>query len=716
MLHRGELVFNLHTGHQASEGRVGELGSIICSDGIWYPISCDDILVEEPPTSLGCDGSQWFCFYPFCEGEPRGNLHAFGMVDIFSQILWHLSARSANRIQLGLLFWQATWLRDDFRKSHCEPPLIPRWFSRLLLFPPSLVLANLERASALLLRSRVMCLTSVSAKRPRIALHLSGFASIPLCVSINPRNFPASTAKVHFVGFSLIPCDLMVSNTCERTTFASHVGYLNSLMKPASRSACTCSSTARARSGPSLRLLCCTGQDPGYTESLWNISSGSIPGMSKAFQAKRSELSLRSLINPCFRVSPRLAPMLVFFPSSLPTCISSVFPPGCGRSSSRALVPPNSMVWTSLPFPLRCGVDTTAPSRLRVALPIKALYADPTSMTMKSILRVLDFFPFPKVLCRGRNPSGLIGVSPSPYKVSGVLWRWALARVIVITTGSSCPGIIPCPSSLVNEMRSISGLLKFLGTFALIMSSLKGSSPPRGDSSRSSREFRPLREDSNFKSFLSNSFRRSISSFRFFSVSLCRSRSCSNCFRRLWWTWTSSISSVAWDCPSFSDSCPSEEFTFGFLTPEQQRRRLRAGVVAMASHAPGSVQKSEEEWRAILSPEQFRILRQKGTEYPGTGEYDKFFGEGVYNCAGCGTPLYKSTTKFNSGCGWPAFFEGLPGAINRTPDPDGRRIEITCAACGGHLGHVFKGEGFPTPTDERHCVNSISLKFVPANS
>ncbi|GAV65107.1 SelR domain-containing protein [Cephalotus follicularis] len=147
----------------------------------------------------------------------------------------------------------------------------------------------------------------------------------------------------------------------------------------------------------------------------------------------------------------------------------------------------------------------------------------------------------------------------------------------------------------------------------------------------------------------------------------------------------------------------------------QSNRSFRGGVfVAMAAH--GSVQKSEEEWRAILSPEQFRILRQKGTEYPGTGEYNKKFEEGIYNCAGCGTPLYRSTTKFNSGCGWPAFYEGLPGAINRHPDPDGMRIEITCAACGGHLGHVFKGEGFPTPTDERHCVNSISLKFLPAAS
>ncbi|PIL25008.1 hypothetical protein GSI_12896 [Ganoderma sinense ZZ0214-1] len=120
--------------------------------------------------------------------------------------------------------------------------------------------------------------------------------------------------------------------------------------------------------------------------------------------------------------------------------------------------------------------------------------------------------------------------------------------------------------------------------------------------------------------------------------------------------------------------------------------------------------KSDAEWRAILSPEQFRILRQKGTEAAGTGKYDKFYEEGVYTCAGCGTPLYKSTTKFNSGCGWPAFFDG---AVNRHEDRSFgmTRTEITCAACGGHLGHVFKGEGFPNPTDERHCVNSISLNF-----
>jgi len=127
----------------------------------------------------------------------------------------------------------------------------------------------------------------------------------------------------------------------------------------------------------------------------------------------------------------------------------------------------------------------------------------------------------------------------------------------------------------------------------------------------------------------------------------------------------------------------------------------------------GSKQKPDSEWRAILSPEQFRILRQKGTERAGTGEYENLKDQGVYSCAGCGTALYKSDTKFSSGCGWPAFFDAVPGAVSRHEDKSFgiTRTEITCTACGGHLGHIFKGEGFPTPTDERHCVNSVSLKF-----
>ncbi|KAK0217729.1 peptide methionine sulfoxide reductase msrB [Armillaria fumosa] len=126
-----------------------------------------------------------------------------------------------------------------------------------------------------------------------------------------------------------------------------------------------------------------------------------------------------------------------------------------------------------------------------------------------------------------------------------------------------------------------------------------------------------------------------------------------------------------------------------------------------------TVNKTDDEWRAILSREQFRVLRQKGTERPGTSEYNHHNEEGVYGCAACETPLYKSGTKFNSGCGWPAFYDAIPGAVTRHEDKSlgMSRIEITCTACGGHLGHVFKGEGFNTPTDERHCVNSISLNF-----
>ncbi|KAJ7879244.1 peptide methionine sulfoxide reductase msrB [Mycena olivaceomarginata] len=142
------------------------------------------------------------------------------------------------------------------------------------------------------------------------------------------------------------------------------------------------------------------------------------------------------------------------------------------------------------------------------------------------------------------------------------------------------------------------------------------------------------------------------------------------------------------------------------------------------------VEKTEEEWRAILSPEQFRIIRQKGTERAGTGEYDKHYEEGVYSCAACATPLYKSTTKF-SVRQLPLFPNNLvnhwsverlrlacilrrhPGAVTRHTDKSWgmERTEIVCTACGGHLGHVFKGEKFDTPTDERHCVNSVSLKF-----
>ncbi|KAI0602004.1 methionine-R-sulfoxide reductase-like protein SelR [Biscogniauxia sp. FL1348] len=127
-------------------------------------------------------------------------------------------------------------------------------------------------------------------------------------------------------------------------------------------------------------------------------------------------------------------------------------------------------------------------------------------------------------------------------------------------------------------------------------------------------------------------------------------------------------------------------------------------------------ERTADEWRAVLNKEQFRILREKGTEAPFSGKYDKFFSEtGVYTCAGCNAPLYKANHKFKSGCGWPAYFDSIPGAVTRHEDSSWgmTRTEIVCSNCGGHLGHVFKGEGYPTPTDERHCVNSVSLNFSP---
>ncbi len=131
------------------------------------------------------------------------------------------------------------------------------------------------------------------------------------------------------------------------------------------------------------------------------------------------------------------------------------------------------------------------------------------------------------------------------------------------------------------------------------------------------------------------------------------------------------------------------------------------------------VTKSEEQWRAQLSPAEFHVLRESGTEAPFVGEYTDTETEGVYRCRACDAELFRSDHKFHSGCGWPSFFTPLAkdAVIEITDTSHGMvRTEIRCANCDSHLGHVFAGEGYATPTDLRYCINSISLKLEPKSS
>lgn len=128
------------------------------------------------------------------------------------------------------------------------------------------------------------------------------------------------------------------------------------------------------------------------------------------------------------------------------------------------------------------------------------------------------------------------------------------------------------------------------------------------------------------------------------------------------------------------------------------------------------VTKTDQEWRQQLNDLEYHVLRQAGTERPHTGEYTDTTTEGVYSCRACGAELFRSDTKFHSHCGWPSFY--APLAEDRVEyladDTMGmRRVEVRCASCGSHLGHVFEGEGYDTPTDQRYCINSVCLRLEP---
>ncbi|MFF7196526.1 peptide-methionine (R)-S-oxide reductase MsrB [Streptomyces sp. NPDC008079] len=128
------------------------------------------------------------------------------------------------------------------------------------------------------------------------------------------------------------------------------------------------------------------------------------------------------------------------------------------------------------------------------------------------------------------------------------------------------------------------------------------------------------------------------------------------------------------------------------------------------------VSKSDEQWRAELSPEEYAVLRKAGTERPFVGEYTDTKTTGVYACRACGAELFRSDTKFESHCGWPSFYD--PADTDAVELIEDRtlgmtRVEVRCARCGSHLGHVFEGEGYGTPTDQRYCINSLSLTLTP---
>ena len=155
------------------------------------------------------------------------------------------------------------------------------------------------------------------------------------------------------------------------------------------------------------------------------------------------------------------------------------------------------------------------------------------------------------------------------------------------------------------------------------------------------------------------------------------------------------------------------------LTSLGNRSANAAEAPSAKSSTPPKIVKTESEWKKILSPEAYRITRQAGTERPYGAAYEKFKkqGEGTYYCVACNEELFASKQKFDSACGWPSFYDpSKPHNVKEKIDLSGgrERIEVVCTSCDGHLGHVFKGEGFNTPTNKRYCINAAALTFVEA--
>ncbi len=139
--------------------------------------------------------------------------------------------------------------------------------------------------------------------------------------------------------------------------------------------------------------------------------------------------------------------------------------------------------------------------------------------------------------------------------------------------------------------------------------------------------------------------------------------------------------------------------------------------MSRTTHATPSVVHSEQEWREKLSPQEYAVLRKAGTERPGVGEYTDTTTTGVYECRACGAEIFRSDTKFPSHCGWPSFFAPSDSdavILHEDSTLGMKRVEVICGTCHSHLGHVFEGEGYDNPTDQRYCINSISMRLVPS--
>ncbi len=160
-------------------------------------------------------------------------------------------------------------------------------------------------------------------------------------------------------------------------------------------------------------------------------------------------------------------------------------------------------------------------------------------------------------------------------------------------------------------------------------------------------------------------------------------------------------------------------FTLAACSAEDQKKATMETRAEVPAEPTGKVVKTDAEWKKILTPEQYRILRESGTERANGQVYKEFSNQnkGTYHCAGCNALLFSSEHKFHSGCGWPSFYDPAKAenvVLKKDSSMGAVRTEVTCATCGGHLGHVFEGEGYKTPTDKRYCINGGGLIYVPA--